>query len=100
MDAIRKKFEELYAKKPLIVSSPARVNLIGEHTDYNQGFVLPGAVDKKMIVAIAPNGTDTVQLFANEYSESFSFSLSDITPQKKEGWTSYMMGVIYFLQQR
>jgi len=100
MDAIRKKFEELYAKKPLIVSSPARVNLIGEHTDYNQGFVLPGAVDKKMIVAIAPNGTDTIQLFANEYSESFSFSLSDITPQKKEGWTSYMTGVIYFLQQR
>lgn len=100
MDAIRKKFEELYAKKPLIVVSPARVNLIGEHTDYNQGFVLPGAVDKKMIVAIAPNGTDTVQLFANEYSESFSFSLSNITPQKKEGWTSYMIGVIYFLQQR
>lgn len=100
MDAIRKKFEELYAKKPLIVVSPARVNLIGEHTDYNQGFVLPGAVDKKMIVAIAPNGTDTVQLFANEYSESFSFSLADITPRKKEGWTSYMIGVIYFLQQR
>lgn len=100
MDAIRKKFEELYAKRPLIVVSPARVNLIGEHTDYNQGFVLPGAVDKKMIVAIAPNGTDTVQLFANEYSDSFSFSLSDITPKKKEGWTSYMIGVIYFLQQR
>lgn len=100
MDAIRKKFEELYARKPLIVASPARVNLIGEHTDYNQGFVLPGAVDKKMIVAIAPNGTDTVQLFANEYSESFSFSLPDITPRKKEGWTSYMIGVIYFLQQR
>ncbi len=100
MDAIRKKFEELYAKKPLIVVSPARVNLIGEHTDYNQGFVLPGAVDKKMIVAIAPNGTDTVQLFANEYSESFSFSLIDIAPVKKEGWTSYMTGVIYFLQQR
>ena len=100
MDAIRKKFEELYAKKPLIVVSPARVNLIGEHTDYNQGFVLPGAVDKKMIVAIAPNGTDTVQLFANEYSESFSFSLTDIAPVKKEGWTSYMTGVVYFLQQR
>lgn len=100
MDAIKKKFEELYAKKPMIVASPARVNLIGEHTDYNEGFVLPGAVDKKMYIAIAPNHTDTVQLFANEYNESFSFELNDIKLVKKEGWTSYMTGVVYFLQQR
>jgi galactokinase len=48
MNAVAKKFEELYKKEAFLVTSPGRVNLIGEHTDYNEGFVLPAAVDKKM----------------------------------------------------
>jgi len=99
MNAIRKKFEELYSKKPLVVSSPGRVNFIGEHTDYNEGFVLPGAVDKKMFVALAPNDTNNVNLYANEYSKSFSFSLEYIKPEKKEDWTSYLIGVAYYIEE-
>ncbi|MEO6000998.1 MAG: galactokinase [Chitinophagaceae bacterium] len=99
MNAVRKRFEEIYNKTPLLVSSPARVNLIGEHTDYNEGYVLPAAVDKKMFVAIAPNETNSVNAYANEYDKFFSFSLSDIKAQKTEGWTSYLLGVVYFLQQ-
>lgn len=100
MNGIRKKFEETYSKTPMLVASPGRVNLIGEHTDYNQGFVLPGAVDKKMFVAIAENGTGTVNLLANEYNETFSFELADIKPEKKETWSSYLLGVVYHLQQK
>ncbi|MEJ7767225.1 MAG: galactokinase [Chitinophagaceae bacterium] len=100
MEKLREKFEKLYHKTPLLVASPGRVNLIGEHTDYNQGFVLPGAVDKKMFIAVAANGTDMVNLYANEYEETFSFSLTDIKPEKKETWSSYLLGVAYLLQQK
>lgn len=100
MNDLRKKFQELYSKSPMLVASPGRVNLIGEHTDYNQGFVLPGAVDKKMFVAIAANGTDTINIFANEYNKTFSFQLAGIKPEKKETWSSYLVGVVYLLQQK
>ncbi len=99
MNAVSNRFEELFNKKPLLVSSPGRVNLIGEHTDYNEGFVLPGAVDKKMYVAIAANHTNTINAFANEYNKSFSFSLADIKAEKSEGWTAYLLGVVFYLQE-
>ena len=100
MSTVQEKFRELYQKEPLVASSPGRVNLIGEHTDYNEGFVLPAAVDKRMYVAIAANGTDTVNVFAKEYEETYSFNLRNIKPEKMEGWTPYAVGVIYNLLQR
>jgi galactokinase len=98
--SIAKKFQELYGKKPIIIAAPGRVNLIGEHTDYNEGFVLPGAIDKKMYLALAPNGTDTINLFANQYQQSFSFSIKDIKPEKDWQWHTYLRGVVYLLQER
>ena len=80
----------------MIVAAPGRVNLIGEHTDYNEGFVLPGAVDKRIYVAVAPNNSDTVNVYANQFNESFSFSLHDIQPHK--GWMNYLLGVTYYIQ--
>jgi galactokinase len=100
MYSIRKKFIERFGKEPLIVSSPGRVNLIGEHLDYNMGYVMPGAVDKKMYVAIAINDTDTVNAYANEFDETYSFSIPDMKVEKKEGWTSYILGVTYLIQER
>lgn len=100
MYSIRKKFVERFGREPLLVSSPARVNLIGEHTDYNQGFVLPGAVDKKMYVAIAINDSDTINAYANEFDETFSFSVNDMKIVMKEGWSSYILGVAYFVRER
>ena len=100
MATVQQKFEELYQKKPLIASSPGRVNLIGEHTDYNEGFVLPAAIDKRMYAAIAANGTDTVNLYANEFGEHFSINLHDIKPEKTEGWQAYALGVVYNLLQK
>lgn len=100
MATVQQKFEELYQKKPLIASSPGRVNLIGEHTDYNEGFVLPAAIDKRMYAAIAANGTDMVNLYANEFGEHFSINLHDIKPEKTEGWQAYALGVVYNLLQK
>jgi galactokinase len=95
---LQQAFRERYNKEATIIGAPGRVNLIGEHTDYNYGFVLPGAVDKKIYVAIAPNGTNTVNVFANQFNESYSFSL-DIT-EPHQGWMNYLLGVTYHIQQR
>lgn len=100
MDNIRKKFDEIYHQQPLIVASPGRVNLIGEHTDYNEGFVMPGAIDKRMYVAVAANGTNTITLYANEYSQYYSFSIHGIQPNIEWEWHGYLSGVVYFLQQK
>ena len=90
---IQNKFIELYAKKPLLVQSPGRINLIGEHTDYNEGFVLPAAIDKKMVLAIAKNGSDSCNLYAYDYQQQDSFKLKDLKPSKF-GWANYILGVV------
>lgn len=95
---ILQQFIQKFNKDPLIISAPGRVNLIGEHTDYNEGFVLPGAIDKRINVAIASNETNTVNVFARDFNESFSFSLDSILPSK--GWPAYISGVTYHIQQK
>ncbi len=100
MATIQEKFQEIFQKKPLVVSSPGRVNLIGEHTDYNEGFVLPAAIDKKMYAAIAANGTDTINVYAKEFDEKYSFRIADIKPEKMKGWQGYIVGVAYNLMQK
>lgn len=92
------KFEALFNTRPLLVRSPGRVNIIGEHTDYNDGFVLPAAIDKAVYVAIGKRDDDRVELYANEFSERFSCTLSEIQPGK--GWTNYVLGVVDQLQKR
>ena len=91
-------FREKFNKEPLIIGAPGRVNLIGEHTDYNNGFVLPGAVDKRIYVAIAPNNSTTINVFANQFNESSSFSIENIEP--RTGWMNYLLGVTYHIQQK
>jgi galactokinase len=90
-------FKEKYGKQPIVVAAPGRVNLIGEHTDYNQGFVLPGAVDKKIYMGIAENNSNSINIFAKQFNESFSFDLDDIKPVK--GWPTYLLGVSFYMLQ-
>src|SRR5580698_9401703 len=66
---IRDNFFKRYQKQAVVFAAPGRVNLIGEHTDYNQGFVLPGAVDKRIYVAIAKNNDDVLNVYANQYNQ-------------------------------
>src|SRR5688500_15766005 len=95
---IRQQFIQRFNKEPLIISAPGRVNLIGEHTDYNEGFVLPGAIDKRINIAIALNETDIVNVFAQDFNEPFSFPLEGIKPSR--GWTTYILGVTYHILQK
>ncbi|MCS4436554.1 galactokinase [Aquiflexum gelatinilyticum] len=91
-------FKELFQKEPLMVYSPGRINLIGEHTDYNEGFVMPAAIDKKMIVAIAANRTRQAKVYSVDFEEEFAFNLDSFGP-KKGHWATYILGVTAQLQQ-
>ncbi|TVP44885.1 MAG: galactokinase, partial [Mongoliibacter sp.] len=66
---IEEKFKALFDKTPLLVYSPGRINLIGEHTDYNEGFVMPAAIDKKMIVGIAKNDSSQARVYSLDFDE-------------------------------
>lgn len=89
---IQEKFKSLYGEAGLIYTSPGRINLIGEHTDYNGGFVLPGAIDKAMYCVIKPNGTDRVRAFAQDLGESAEFGLGE-NDLPAQSWAKYLYGV-------
>jgi galactokinase len=92
---IRQQFQQYLGEDSRIAAAPGRVNLIGEHTDYNQGFVLPGAIDKNIYVACSPNGGHLLNMRALEYGEHYSFSLGEMNPVK--GWPTYLLGMIYMM---
>jgi galactokinase len=94
---LTQEFVKRYGREPLLTAAPGRINLIGEHTDYNKGFVLPAAVDKRIYAAIAKNGTGTVNVFAKQFSQHVSFSVKESKPQT--GWVNYLIGVTHYLQQ-
>ncbi len=96
---VRNKFKELYGTEGAVYASPGRVNLIGEHTDYNGGFVLPGAVDKGMVAEIIFNNTDKVRAYALDLGESSEFGLSE-DDAPKEHWAKYIFGVCRELTKR
>lgn len=87
------------APDAVTVRAPGRINLIGEHTDYNDGFVLPAAVDRSMTVRASRNGTpSTVRLTDVREQQFFSFDLRNFSPVEK-GWQNYVMGVVSELQK-
>ena len=63
-----------------MVRSPGRVNIIGEHTDYNEGFVLPAAIDKAIYIAISKRTDDMINLYAQDYQQSHEVSTSSVAP--------------------
>lgn len=73
--------------------SPGRINVIGEHTDYNEGFVLPAAIDRFGHVAASKRDDDLVSLYAQEFDERYEIKLSDIHPIE-HSWTNYVLGVV------
>lgn len=95
---IKKLFEEKYNAEPFLVRSPGRVNLIGEHTDYNEGFVLPAAVDKAVYVGIGVREDEEIHLYSADFHQDHVVSLSSLTPSEK-GWPNYVLGVADQLQK-
>ena len=91
---IKTTFIKRFDAEPILVTAPGRINLIGEHTDYNDGFVLPAAIDKSIVSAIAKSNTDNCSIFSLNNNDTFVFSLMEIQPLKMGGWQNYVMGVV------
>lgn len=97
---MKNKFAQQFEGSPLIVQSPGRINLIGEHTDYNDGFVMPAAIDKGITFAIAPSATGQSVIYAENFKESFTIPRKITGPVDQPQWANYLLGVLYQLQQR
>lgn len=95
---LRKQFEEMFHTVPLMVKSPGRINLIGEHTDYNNGFVLPASIDKYIYVAIQKRDDDEIHLYSNEFKELATATLQILTTPGMQ-WPVYILGVVDQLQK-
>lgn len=85
-------FKEKFDKEPQMYASAGRINLIGEHTDYNGGYVFPGAIDKVIMAAILPNGTDKVKVFSVDINEEAEFGLKEEDAPQQQ-WARYIFGV-------
>jgi len=92
-------FIEKFQEQPVIFRSPGRVNILGEHTDYNEGFVLPAAIDKNIYIAISKRKDNSINLYATDFDENFK---GDITNVKKSNtqWANYILGVVDQLQKK
>jgi galactokinase len=97
-DIVANTFREKFHRAPLIVMAPGRINLIGEHIDYNEGFVLPAAIDRYLVFAIAPNDSNQCHVFAQDLNEGSSFAVDDL--HRGFSWMNYLMGVMDGLRQR
>jgi galactokinase len=99
-EELRKNFIEHFRNDPLIVRSPGRINIIGEHTDYNEGFVLPGAIDKAAYMAVSLRDDNNIQLHAYDLRESFSTSVDNLMPVGDVNWPNYILGVVAQFNKR
>lgn len=91
-DELRTAFIERFSSNPVFYASAGRINLIGEHTDYNGGFVFPGAIDKYIMTAININGTDKVRLYSVDMNQYTEFGLRE-EDKPAEQWACYVFGV-------
>jgi len=92
LESLRRTFRELYGSEPRLFSAPGRVNLIGEHTDYNEGFVLPMGANLRTYVAAAPRADDTIRVYSCDLQDHAEFNLTAAEPPTK-GWRTYVYGV-------
>src|ERR1700757_3786940 len=90
---ISEKFKRLYGAQPLLVQAPGRMNLIGEHTDYNDGFVLPAAIQFQTRVAIAARPDRRLIVSSQNYSEQVEFELEQLPAAARRHWSDYVVGV-------
>ncbi len=96
------RFKELYGSSPeIIVRAPGRVNLIGEHTDYNDGFVFPAAIDRDVMIAASPRKDRQVRVFALNFNQSSTFTLDGVQPatDTRERWSNYLRSMAWVFHE-
>ena len=94
------RFREYFGAKPELFSAPGRVNLIGEHTDYNDGFVMPAAIGYRTHVAISPRADGQVIIRSQQAPEAFEIDLERLPARGVGQWSDYVLGVAVMLKQR
>jgi galactokinase len=97
--SLKDAFKKIFDAEPMLVKSPGRINIIGEHTDYNGGLVMPAAINKGVYVAIAKRDDEQIHLYAESYEEKYIGSISEVNKSEK-AWANYILGVVYGLQKR
>jgi galactokinase len=92
------KFEKMYGEKPQIVAyAPGRIEVLGNHTDYNDGFVFSAAIDKGTFFAVSPASGSGCELTAGDFMETVKFDISDVKPAKEMTWQNYVTGTFNWL---
>ena len=89
---VKSVFKEKFNQEPHLYYSPGRINLIGEHVDYNDGFVMPGAIDKGISYGVALNNGDGINFYSIDFDETLSLKIADV--KKMDGWKNYVLGVV------
>ena len=90
---IKTTFEKLFKSRPVLIEAPGRINLIGEHTDYNDGFVLPAAIDMKATFAMAPNNENVFRFYAADLDQKYDTKKIESAPSDYD-WANYLLGVL------
>lgn len=99
---VSSRFQSQYGSAPeFIVRAPGRVNLIGEHTDYNDGFVFPAAIDRDILIAVRRRNDLQIRAFAHNFNQTTSFSIKQVKPANdgRERWSNYLRAMVHTLQQ-
>lgn len=97
---VKSEFINIFKKNPLLIFSPGRINIIGEHTDYNGGYVFPAAVDKGIAAAIQKSDTGKSTAVALDLNSKVEFDLNNLKPSKQGSWENYVFGVVAEIQNR
>jgi len=98
--AVQQKFKNIFHKEPLLVFSPGRINIIGEHTDYNEGYVFPAAINKGIFAALGKSNTDKSTAIALDLESTIQFDVKNLKPLKKGSWENYILGVVAEIKKK
>ena len=93
INEVTSKFKSIFHSEPIVIFSPGRINIIGEHTDYNGGFVFPAAVDKGIAAAIQKSNSGNSTAIALDLDSTIKFELDKLKPSKEGSWENYVFGV-------
>lgn len=96
--SIHSKFQERFNKTPDLYQAPGRINLIGEHTDYNDGFVLPAAIDKAIYFGAAKNSLNKLRIYSLDYNEQYEIEMNNLSRTNVQ-WANYLIGVVVQFQK-
>ena len=99
VSGIKRLHRDRFGHEPVLFLAPGRVNLIGEHTDYADGFVMPAAIDFATLAAISPSQDETATVCSKNFGETIRRQLNEIGTKGSHHWSDYPFGVLSILQQ-